>query len=47
MTDEEGHQVEQKRSLGLWPVQLIILYCNTVKPVLRGHDLWDKEKVVF
>jgi hypothetical protein len=20
---------------------------NTVEPVLRGHDLWDKEKVVF
>jgi hypothetical protein len=25
----------------------ISLYFNTVKPVLRGHDLWDNEKVAL
>ena len=23
------------------------IYENTVKPVLRGHDLWDIEKCLF
>jgi hypothetical protein len=29
-----------------YPILYVILFINTVKPVLRGHDLWDKEKVV-
>jgi hypothetical protein len=29
---------------GVQPLNMVTKNRNTVRPVLRGHDLWEKEK---